>query len=130
MTTLEKVTLALLGVIMLTLTAAYVYGVSTQWEMMKARPVRIAYFVGDLTVLYPLAIVAFIGMIRRRPWGRRFMYMTIGALLFDTAHQVYYLFGDNYFGASHLVKVLLLAVIIAFSIFAYYALTQPAERTE
>jgi hypothetical protein len=77
----------------------------------------------DLTILFPLAIAAIIGLSKNRVWGRRLFLLTLGALLFDTAHQVYYLFWDNYFGMPWMVAALLLAVMIGYAVFGYYAVT-------
>ena len=124
----EKITVILLAVALLALTAAYIYGVGTQWEAMLARPVRTSYFFSDLAVLYPLGIAAIVGMARNTRWGRKMLLLTLGAFLFDTAHQVFYLFRDNYFGLPLALAALLLGVVAAFTIFGYRAVSHNTEQ--
>src|SRR5215831_8855787 len=81
----------LLFAILAILAAAYVYGVGTQWREMVARPVRACYFLSDLTVVFPLGLAAGVGLLGGRRWAAHLFLVVIGALVFDTAHQVYYL---------------------------------------
>lgn len=118
MNRMEKTVAIILTGILLLLTAAYVYGVGTQFEEMLERPVRISYFVADLLVLYPLAIATIVGIVRRRAWRYRTLWLTLGVLLFDMAHQMIYLFRDNYFEVHLAVPVLLFLLIIAFTLYA------------
>lgn len=127
MTKLTRIAVWILILILAGLIAAYVYGMVTQLDEMTERPVRISYFLADVTVLFPLALVAIIGLFKGRAWGRQFFLLTLGALLFDTAHQVYYLFWDNYFGVATIASVSLLVVIVGYVAFAFYAICLRAE---
>ncbi|MGE3801819.1 MAG: hypothetical protein AB7H80_12440 [Candidatus Kapaibacterium sp.] len=122
MSNLEKISIWILVGILVLLSSAYVYGVGSQLQEMIARPVRISYFLTDLAILYPLAIATIVGMFKRKEWGRRFFLLTIGALLFDMAHQVCYLIWENYSGLSLFIPVILLTLIIGYAGFTYYAL--------
>lgn len=125
----KRITIILAGILLL-LTVAYVYGVGTQLEEMLARPVRISYFASDLLVLYPLGIATIIGMVRRHAWRYRALWLTLGALLFDMAHQMIYLFRDNYFGVHLAVPVLLFLLIVAFTVYALNSIdTSTTNRT-
>lgn len=113
----RTITIILTGILLL-LTAAYIYGVGTQFEEMLARPVRISYFAADLLVLFPLAIATIAGMMRQRAWRYRMLWLTLGVLLFDMAHQMIYLFRDNYFEVHLAVPVVLFLLIVAFTLYA------------
>lgn len=116
----KVITGVLIGLLVL-LAGAYVYGVSAEWEGMLERPVRISYFLADLLVLYPLGIMTILGMIRRTDWRYRTLWLTLGVLLFDMAHQMIYLFRDNYFGAPLAIPVLLFALIVGFTLYSLHA---------
>ncbi len=117
----ERVIAGVLSGMLILLAAAYVYGVSVEWEGMLERPVRVSYFVADLLILYPLGIITIVGMFRQTDWRYRALWLTLGALLFDMAHQMIYLFRDNYFGAPLAIPVLLFALIVGFTLYSLHA---------
>jgi hypothetical protein len=132
MNKLEKISVWILIFILVLLASAYVYGLSSQLSEMINRPVRITYFISDIIILYPLGVAAIVGMFKSKIWGRRFFLLTLGALLFDMAHQVIYLMWENYSGLPIIVPVILLVIVLVYAVFTYYAiyLYQPGELNE
>jgi hypothetical protein len=93
---LLPVALVLAGVL-LVLAIGYVYGVLELWDEWQERPVRLSYFLSDLTLVLPAGCAALFGVWRRKRWGVPLLTFVVGAVVFDVLHQVYYLFSDNYF---------------------------------
>src|SRR5262249_46683847 len=88
---------------------------------MLARPVRVSYFLSDVTVVFPLGLWAGIGLLLGHRRAARAFLLVLGALVFDTAHQVYYLFFEDYFGVPLWSAAALLAVVAGYALFAYRA---------
>lgn len=129
MSNLEKISIWILVGILVLLSSAYVYGVGWQLQEMIALPVRISYFMTDLAILYSLAIATIIGMFKQKEWGRKFFLLTLGALLFDMAHQVCYLIWENYSGLPLIIPIILLLFIVGYAAFTYYALYLHQRKT-
>ena len=127
MTAKLRTAVYLLFAILAILAAAYVYGVGTQWREMVARPVRACYFLSDLTVVFPLGLAAGVGLLGGRRWAAHLFLVVIGALVFDTAHQVYYLFFEDYFDVPLWSAALLLAIVVGYAAFAYAAAIEYLE---
>ena len=107
----------ILSMMLALLLVAYSYGLTTQWDQMTERPVRASYFFSDLLVLFPLGIASIVGLSRRKSWSGHIYLLTLGVLLFDMAHQMFYLFFDNYFGVPLYVPVMVMAIVIVYSIY-------------
>ena len=126
----EKIFTGVVTGILLLLAAAYAYGIATEWEEMLARPVRVSYFLADLLVLYPLGIITIVGMVRQVDWRYRALWLTLGALLFDMAHQMIYLFRENYFEAPLAIPVLLFLGLVGFTFYALQVTSHRNNRRE
>ena len=107
----------LLSLVLALLLMAYSYGLTTQWDQMTQRPVRASYFFSDMLVLFPLGIASLVGLVRRKRWSGHIYLLTLGVLLFDMAHQMFYLFFDNYFGVPLYVPIMVMAIVIVYSIY-------------
>lgn len=121
MTKQLKFSVYALFAILALLALAWVFGVMENWDGMIERPVRAAYFLCDATLVIPLGIAAGIGVLKDQRWARYLFIFVLGALLFDTAHQVYYLIWDNYFGLPFAYFLALYALIAVYCVFAFVA---------
>jgi hypothetical protein len=108
---------AILGMLAL----AWIFGVTQNWQGMIERPTRAAYFLCDVTLVIPLGVIAGVGVLAEKRWARYLFVFVLGALLFDTAHQVYYLIWDNYFGAPMTYFIILYIIVAAYCIFTFIA---------
>jgi hypothetical protein len=119
-----KTCIALLIIILVLLSAAYVYGLSTQLEEMLKKPVRISYFIADMVILFPLAILSIYGLKKGKTRAKLHYMLTLGVLLFDMTHQVAYLFFDNYFRVPIVLALLALLVVAIYCLYGYKTVIQ------
>jgi hypothetical protein len=116
-----KIAVYLLYAILIFLAVIWIFGVMRNWEAMQEKPVRVAYFLCDYTIVIPLGFIAGFGLKAGKRWAHYLFVFVLGALLFDTAHQVYYLFWDNYFGVPLVFAAVLLLAVVVYTVFAFKA---------
>ena len=121
MTKQLKFSVYTLFAILAALAVAWGFGVLRNWDGMIERPTRAAYFLCDVTIVIPVGIIAGCGVLAEKRWARYLFVFVLGALLLDTAHQVYYLIWDNYFGMPLEYFVILYAVVAVYCIFTFAA---------
>jgi hypothetical protein len=117
----------ILLVVLVLLALGWVYGVIANWGEIESRPVRLAYIICDFLIVIPVGLAAVYGLKRSRPWGGAVFALALGALLFDIAHGIFYILVppyDNYFGLPWPLALLLLAVVVAYTVYAVRALVQ------
>lgn len=111
----------ILFVVLILLALGWVWGIVSNGNEIASRPVRLAYIICDFLFVIPVGVIAGIGLKQGKPWARALFPLALGALLFDIAHGVLYLIWDNYFGIPLLLAFVLLAVTIAYTVFAMRA---------
>ena len=116
----------ILFVVLILLALGWVWGVIANWDEIASRPVRLAYIICDFLFVIPVGVIAGVGLKRGKPWARALFPLAIGALLFDVAHGVLYLIWDNYFGIPLWLAFVLLAVTVAYTVFAMRAVMSPS----
>jgi len=110
---------AILFVLLILLALGWLFGVVHNWGEIASRPVRLAYLICDFTIVIPSGLVSIWGLRNGRRWASLPFVFALGALLFDTAHGVFYLLWDNYFGVPWIVAFV---VLIALGIYVVYAI--------
>lgn len=116
----------ILFVVLILLALGWVWGVFANWDEIASRPVRLAYIICDFLFVIPVGVIAGVGLKREKPWARTLFPLALGALLFDVAHGVLYLIWDNYFGIPLWLAFVLLAVTVAYTVFAMRAVMSPS----
>lgn len=116
----DKVLIVFLLTSLLILAMAYAYGILTQFDEMKKRPVRIAYLVSDLIVVFPLGIATIAGFLLKKRWSKSMQLLTAGALVFDMIHQTIYLMQDNYFKINLILPVSFSIILVIYAILVFY----------
>src|SRR5687768_12532860 len=108
----------ILFAVLILLALGWVWGVFANWDEIASRPVRLAYIICDFLFVIPVGVAAGIGLKRGKPWAIPLFPLALGALLFDIAHGVFYLIWDNYFGIPLWLAFVLLAAVVAYTVFA------------
>lgn len=111
----------ILFVLLVLLTAGWAIEVLRNWDEVSARPVRLAYLICDVTLVILAGFIATFGMKAGKGWAFALFPFVLGALLYATAHNVFYVLWDNYFGIPWIVAFLLLAAVGAYVLFALKA---------
>jgi hypothetical protein len=120
-----KILVYILYAFLALLALGWVWGAATNWDEIASRPVRLAYIICDFAIVLPAGIAAAVGLQKDRPWAYTLFPFVLGALLFDTAHGVFYLLWDNYFGVSQVIPF---GLLVALAIYTYAALRAVQDR--
>lgn len=118
-----KTHLWIISTVLIFLTAAYVYGLSTQLSLMLDKPVRMSYFIADVLVIFPIGILCIWAIWQKKNNSNYYILCFIGALLFDMVHQTVYLFFDNYFEINLAIPIVMSVLIFGYLVMAMMSLT-------
>jgi hypothetical protein len=128
MTKQLNIAVNVLLVVLILLALGWVWGAVNNWDEIESRPVRLAYIILDFLFVIPVGLAAIYGLRQGKSWGGTLFVFALGALLFDVAHGVFYLIWDNFFGVPLPLAFVMLAVLVAYTVYAIRALEQSKQQ--
>ena len=117
-----KISLWILLILIMAVTAGWVLTAMRAWDEIISRPSRFSQLISDFLVITIPGLFACTGLQAGKPWAKYLFAVVLGAALYAFVFNVSYLRWDNYFGGPWIVSLLLLLAFVGYVAYALWAL--------
>ncbi len=122
-----KISVAIMFGLLLLVSIGWVFSITRNWSEIVSRPSRVSQLVADVLVMIGPGLIAVIGMWAHQRWAHSLFVLVLGASLYATVFNVYYLRLDNYYSVSWFIPFAFLLVFIAYLIISLRALHKDGD---